>query len=57
MPEPFGPVGGGELIAMGTPETIVAEPRNYTGQFLKELLGAEAGGEAKRGGGVEGTTG
>jgi excinuclease ABC subunit A len=23
---------------MGTPETIAAEPRSYTGQFLKELL-------------------
>jgi excinuclease ABC subunit A len=26
------------LVASGTPETIVAEPRSHTGQFLKELL-------------------
>jgi excinuclease ABC subunit A len=35
---PEGGDGGGELVASGTPETIVAEPRSYTGQFLKELL-------------------
>jgi excinuclease ABC subunit A len=35
---PEGGDGGGELVASGTPEKIVAEPRSYTGQFLKELL-------------------
>ncbi|CAM5645305.1 excinuclease ABC subunit UvrA [Mycolicibacterium aubagnense] len=35
---PEGGDGGGELVASGTPEDIVAEPRSYTGQFLKELL-------------------
>jgi len=35
---PEGGDGGGELVAMGTPEDIVREPRSYTGQFLKELL-------------------
>ncbi len=35
---PEGGDGGGELVASGTPEHIVAEPRSYTGQFLKELL-------------------
>jgi len=30
--------GGGELVAIGTPEDIVAEKRSYTGQLLKELL-------------------
>ncbi|MGP2492587.1 excinuclease ABC subunit UvrA [Mesorhizobium sp. PUT5] len=35
---PEGGDGGGELVAAGTPEDIVAEPRSYTGQFLKELL-------------------
>ncbi len=35
---PDGGDGGGELVAAGTPEDIVAEPRSYTGQFLKELL-------------------
>ena len=35
---PEGGDGGGELVAFGTPEAIVAEPRSHTGQFLKELL-------------------
>jgi excinuclease ABC subunit A len=35
---PEGGDGGGELVASGTPEDIVKEPRSYTGQFLKELL-------------------
>ncbi|PSJ59873.1 excinuclease ABC subunit UvrA [Pseudaminobacter soli (ex Li et al. 2025)] len=35
---PEGGDGGGELVAVGTPEDIIAEPRSYTGQFLKELL-------------------
>lgn len=26
------------MLASGTPEEVVAEPRSYTGQFLKELL-------------------
>ncbi|MGN6772999.1 MAG: ATP-binding cassette domain-containing protein, partial [Rhizobiaceae bacterium] len=35
---PEGGDGGGELVASGTPEDIMAEPRSYTGQFLKELM-------------------
>tara|TARA_R110000751_G_scaffold271365_2_gene371236 strand:+ start:77402 stop:80320 length:2919 start_codon:yes stop_codon:yes gene_type:complete len=35
---PEGGDGGGEVVAFGTPEDIVMEPRSYTGQFLKELL-------------------
>ena len=35
---PDGGDGGGELVAAGTPEDIVAEPRSYTGHFLRELL-------------------
>jgi excinuclease ABC subunit A len=35
---PEGGDGGGELVASGTPEDIVAEPRSYTGHFLRELL-------------------
>ena len=35
---PEGGDGGGELVASGAPEDIVAEKRSYTGQFLKELL-------------------
>jgi excinuclease ABC subunit A len=36
---PEGGDGGGELVASGTPEDIVREPRSHTGRFLKELLG------------------
>ena len=35
---PEGGDGGGEILVMGTPEQVAAEPRSYTGQFLKELL-------------------
>jgi len=35
---PEGGDGGGEIIAQGRPEDIVAEPRSYTGQFLGKLL-------------------
>jgi excinuclease ABC subunit A len=35
---PEGGDGGGELVAAGTPEDVVTEPRSYTGQFLRELL-------------------
>jgi excinuclease ABC subunit A len=35
---PEGGDGGGEIVAAGTPEDIAAEPRSYTGQFLKPLL-------------------
>ncbi len=37
----LGPEGGsrgGTLIACGTPETIAADPKSYTGQYLKKLL-------------------
>ena len=42
---PEGGDGGGQLVAMGTPEDIVAAPRSYTGQFLKELLERRPGGK------------
>jgi excinuclease ABC subunit A len=35
---PEGGAGGGEIIAAGTPEQIVAEPRSYTGQALRSVL-------------------
>ncbi|RKF08226.1 excinuclease ABC subunit UvrA [Oceaniradius stylonematis] len=35
---PEGGDGGGEIVAEGTPEDIVAADRSYTGQFLRELL-------------------
>ena len=33
-----GGVGGGEIIATGTPEEIVKENKSFTGKFLKSLL-------------------
>lgn len=35
---PDGGVGGGEVIAVGTPEEIVKNKRSHTGRFLKPLL-------------------
>ena len=36
---PEGGVGGGQIIAQGTPEQIAQCPSSYTGQFLKEIFG------------------
>ena len=35
---PEGGDGGGEIVAQGTPEDIIREPRSHTGTFLKEVL-------------------
>ena len=35
---PEGGVGGGTIIATGTPEEVVANPASYTGQYLKGKL-------------------
>jgi excinuclease ABC subunit A len=35
---PEGGDGGGEIVAVGTPEEVAANPRSYTGQFLKEVM-------------------
>jgi excinuclease ABC subunit A len=37
---PEGGAGGGELIAVGTPETIAKAAESHTGLFLKEILGS-----------------
>jgi excinuclease ABC subunit A len=37
---PEGGEGGGEIIATGTPETIAANARSWTGKYLKPLLGS-----------------
>jgi excinuclease ABC subunit A len=34
---PEGGAAGGEIVAVGTPEQVAANPRSYTGQFLKEM--------------------
>ena len=36
---PEGGDGGGQIIAMGTPEQLAKKKKSYTGQFLKKLLG------------------
>ena len=35
---PEGGVKGGEIVAEGTPETVVKAPRSYTGRYLAPLL-------------------
>ena len=37
---PEGGDGGGEIIAIGTPEDVAANKRSFTGQYLKPLVGA-----------------
>jgi excinuclease ABC subunit A len=36
---PEGGDGGGEIVATGTPEDVVKNPRSHTARFLKEVLG------------------
>ena len=40
---PEGGSGGGEIVASGTPEQVAASPRSHTGDFLRPLIGTEAG--------------
>jgi excinuclease ABC subunit A len=35
---PEGGVGGGKIIATGTPEQVASNPNSYTGQYLKKVL-------------------
>ncbi|MBF0623338.1 MAG: excinuclease ABC subunit UvrA [Magnetococcales bacterium] len=40
----LGPEGGnrgGEIVAQGTPETVAADPRSWTGRYLQPLLGTK----------------
>ena len=46
---PEGGDGGGQIVAQGTPEDIVKEPRSYTGRFLKPVLGRKSAGPKKKG--------
>ena len=39
---PEGGDAGGEIVGVGTPEEIAANPRSYTGQFLRPLLAGRA---------------
>jgi excinuclease ABC subunit A len=46
---PEGGAGGGEIIAVGTPEAIAAEPRSYTGHALQAALPRNASGRRAAG--------
>ncbi len=35
---PEGGVGGGKVVATGTPEQVASNPNSYTGQYLKKIL-------------------
>jgi excinuclease ABC subunit A len=37
---PEGGAGGGQIVAVGTPEQVAANPASYTGQFLAATLAA-----------------
>ena len=39
---PAGGEAGGEVIVEGTPETVAAEPRSYTGHFLQRMFHEDA---------------
>ncbi|MEP7383956.1 MAG: excinuclease ABC subunit UvrA, partial [Gemmatimonadota bacterium] len=39
---PEGGAGGGRIVAMGTPEDVMATPGSHTGHFLREVLGPTA---------------
>ncbi len=39
---PEGGDGGGEVVAIGTPEDVAKNPRSHTGRFLKEVLARRA---------------
>ena len=59
---PEGGDGGGEIVAVGTPEDITQEKRSYNGRVFAAgagapRRGARQGEEARRGGGVGGGVG
>jgi excinuclease ABC subunit A len=35
---PEGGAGGGQILAVGTPEQVAEEPKSYTGKYLKHVL-------------------
>jgi excinuclease ABC subunit A len=35
---PEGGIGGGKIVASGTPEQVAANPQSYTGKYLKKIL-------------------
>jgi excinuclease ABC subunit A len=45
---PEGGSGGGEVLAVGTPEHLATVKKSHTGLFLRELLEAESAGQGRR---------
>jgi excinuclease ABC subunit A len=45
---PEGGDGGGEIVASGPPEAVVAEKRSYTGAFLKPVLARSSASRKKK---------
>jgi excinuclease ABC subunit A len=45
---PEGGDGGGEIVAVGTPEQVIAEPKSWTGRYLKDLFERQEGRRAAR---------
>ncbi len=45
---PEGGAGGGQLLAVGTPEHVAAVPESHTGQYLKQVLPAAPVARKKR---------
>ncbi|MBN9064545.1 MAG: excinuclease ABC subunit UvrA, partial [Rhizobiales bacterium] len=43
---PEGGDGGGEIVAVGTPEDVARNPRSHTGRFLKDVLAKAKAGPA-----------
>jgi excinuclease ABC subunit A len=39
---PEGGAGGGQVVATGTPEQVVANPASHTGRYLQPYLKAQA---------------
>jgi excinuclease ABC subunit A len=40
---PEGGDGGGKIVAEGSPEKVAANPKSFTGQFLKRMLNGANG--------------
>jgi len=39
---PEGGDGGGQIVSVGTPETVAADKASWTGRYLAELLARQA---------------
>ncbi len=44
---PEGGIGGGKVVATGTPEQVATNPNSYTGQYLKKVLKKGKEGKSK----------